>query len=246
MCRAQKRFLVRALILSGAAGRFLVILRSIGSLARIPGPGSFQRAEQSQLGWEGVLCSGGRRLAILRASSDMSAQEEQQSGSEGFAPDEDFLEADQEASTEIGEEQPTEEYSTEDEAPEEVCRRRLPVPLIASVSKLVDGSRAAPISGAVPDQMPARAPPGLLPCFALGAKSLLHADWIRHKPSVGLGIGQKAGVMTKTPSACCPAAMPPAGAGVGHSPRDCTAGAGAPEAAGQNQAGAAGAAAGDT
>ena len=42
------------------------------------------------------------------------------SDSEGFAPDEDFVEADQEASTELGDEEPTEEYDTEEEAPEEV------------------------------------------------------------------------------------------------------------------------------
>lgn len=54
----------------------------------------------------------------------MSAQDKDQamsgSDSEGFAPDEDFVEADQEASTELGDEEPTEEYDTEEEAPEEV------------------------------------------------------------------------------------------------------------------------------
>lgn len=49
----------------------------------------------------------------------MSAEEAQtSSGSSGLAPDEDFMEADQEASTEMGGE-PSEEYATEDEAPEE-------------------------------------------------------------------------------------------------------------------------------
>lgn len=45
---------------------------------------------------------------------------QQLSGDSGFAPDEDFLEADQEASTEAGDEEPIEEYDTEEEAPEEV------------------------------------------------------------------------------------------------------------------------------
>ncbi|KAL4447228.1 hypothetical protein ABPG77_007261 [Micractinium sp. CCAP 211/92] len=49
----------------------------------------------------------------------MSAEEPQLSGDSGPAPDEDFLEADQEASTEVASDAPTEEYDTEEEAPEE-------------------------------------------------------------------------------------------------------------------------------
>ncbi|KAL4443678.1 hypothetical protein ABPG75_011415 [Micractinium tetrahymenae] len=49
----------------------------------------------------------------------MGAEEPQLSGDSGPAPDEDFLEADQEASTEVASEAPTEEYDTEEEAPEE-------------------------------------------------------------------------------------------------------------------------------
>lgn len=52
----------------------------------------------------------------------MSAAEPQLSGDSGPAPDEDFLEADQEASTEVASEAPTEEYDTEEEAPEVVRR----------------------------------------------------------------------------------------------------------------------------
>lgn len=52
----------------------------------------------------------------------MSAEEPQLSGDSGPAPDEDFLEADQEASTEVASDAPTEEYDTEEEAPEEVRR----------------------------------------------------------------------------------------------------------------------------
>ena len=50
----------------------------------------------------------------------MSAAEPTESGDSGFAPDEDFIEADQEASTEVGDDAVTEEYDTEEEAPEEV------------------------------------------------------------------------------------------------------------------------------
>jgi hypothetical protein len=53
----------------------------------------------------------------------MSAEEPELSGSGSeLAPDEDFVEADAEASTELGgeEAEPTEEFDTEDEAPEEV------------------------------------------------------------------------------------------------------------------------------
>ena len=57
------------------------------------------------------------------AAGKMSAEEPELSGSGSeLAPDEDFVEADAEASTELGgeEAEPTEEFDTEDEAPEEV------------------------------------------------------------------------------------------------------------------------------
>lgn len=54
--------------------------------------------------------------------SSKEADEVSLSGSEA-APEEDFLEADADASTEVGDEEPTEEYDTDVEAPEDVSGR---------------------------------------------------------------------------------------------------------------------------
>lgn len=65
----------------------------------------------------------------------MSAQEDPNASgteSEGFAPDEDFLEADADASTELGEaeEEGGEDYETDVEAPEEVRRPGIQTPAL--------------------------------------------------------------------------------------------------------------------
>ncbi len=65
-----------------------------------------------------VVLEAGRQQECQNAA--MGKGQDSGSDSEGFAPDEDFVEADQEASKESGDEGPTEEYDTEEEAPEEV------------------------------------------------------------------------------------------------------------------------------
>ena len=79
----------------------------------------------------------------------MSAQEDPNASgteSEGFAPDEDFLEADADASTELGEaeEEGGEDYETDVEAPEEVRRPGIQTPALQpAAAALPTPSRAA-------------------------------------------------------------------------------------------------------